>query len=120
MKIKNISNNYEEDYSLIRQEWCTLFDQYHVDLVMSGHTHYYMRSKPIYNEQVAEHPSSGTVYIISVGIPGDHENIPPEYYAEVSDEGGWLYQHIEINGNVLIYKSLDITGNIKDTFIIEK
>jgi len=46
--------------------------------------------------------------------------MPVEDYAEVRDERGWLYQHIEINGNVLIYKSLDINGNIKDTFIIEK
>ena len=77
--------NYEEDYDMIRQEWCTLFDQYHVDMVMSGHTHYYMRSKPIFNEQVVEDPSRGTVYVISVGIPGNHENMPDEEYAEVRD-----------------------------------
>ena len=112
--------NYEEDYSVIRQEWCTLFDKYHVDMVMSGHTHYYMRSKPIYNEQVVENFSQGTVYVISVGIPGNHENMPLEDYAEVRDEKGWLYQHIEIDGNVLIYKSLDIKGNIRDTIIIKK
>ncbi len=27
--------NYEEDYFVIRKEWCTLFDKYHVDMVMS-------------------------------------------------------------------------------------
>jgi hypothetical protein len=112
--------NYEEDYSDIRREWCILFDKYHVDMVMSGHTHYYMRSKPINNEQVVDHPSRGTIYIISVGIPGNHENIPDEYYAEITDGSGWVYQHIEIDGNELIYKSLDLDGNIKDTFIIEK
>jgi hypothetical protein len=112
--------NYEEDYSEIRQEWCTLFDRYHVDMVMSGHTHYYMRSKPIFNEEVVEQLSQGTVYVISVGIPGNHENMPPESYAEVRDGKGWLYQHMEIRGDRLIYKSLDIDGNIKDTFIIEK
>ncbi len=112
--------NYEEDYSVIREEWCTLFDTYHVDMVMSGHTHYYMRSKPIFNEQVVELVSQGTVYVISVGIPGNHENMPDEDYAEVRDGTGWLYQHMEINDNVLIYKSLDINGNIRDSFIIEK
>jgi len=112
--------NYEEDYSEIRKEWGTLFDTYHVDMVMSGHTHYYMRSLPIYNEQVVEQHSQGTVYVISVGIPGNHENMPDEAYAEVRDGKGWLYQHMEINGKRLIYKSLDIDGNIKDTFIIEK
>ena len=112
--------NYEEDYSLIREEWCTLFDKYHVDMVMSGHTHYYMRSKPILNEQVVEHVSQGTVYVISVGIPGFHENMPDEDYAEVRDGNGWLYQHMEIKDNILIYKSLDIEGNIIDSLTIEK
>ncbi len=112
--------NYEEDYAEIRKEWCILFDRYHVDMVMSGHTHYYMRSKPIYNEQVVEQAAQGTVYVISVGIPGNHENIPDEVYAEVRDGKGWLYQHMEIKDNVLIYRSLDINGNIRDTFTIEK
>lgn len=89
-------------------------------MVMSGHTHYYMRSKPIYNEQVVEQAAQGTVYVISVGIHGNHENMPDEVYTEVRDGKGWLYQHMEINDNVLIYKSLDINGNIRDTFTIEK
>ncbi len=112
--------NYEEDYAVIREEWCTLFDMYHVDMVMSGHTHYYMRSKPIFNGRVVEHVSQGTVYVISVGIPGNHENMPDEDYAEVRDGRGWLYQHMEIQDDILIYKSLDINGNIMDVFTIEK
>ncbi len=47
---------------------------------ISGHTHYYMRSKPIVNELVAEHVSQGTVYVISLGIPGNHKNMPAEEY----------------------------------------
>jgi hypothetical protein len=112
--------NYEEDYSEIRKEWCVLFDEYHVDMVMSGHTHYYMRTKPICNERVVGDPSQGTIYVISVGIPGNHENMPPEDYAEVRDGKGWLYQHMEIEGNRLTYKSLDINGKSVDAFTIEK
>ena len=112
--------NYEEDYPDIRDKWGIWFDKYHVDMVMSGHTHYYMRSKPLNNEQIVEDFSQGTVYVISVGIPGNHENMPPEDYAEVRDGKGWLYQHMEINGNKLIYKSLDIEGNVRDEFVIEK
>jgi predicted phosphodiesterase len=112
--------NYEEDYADIRQKWCTLFDKYHVDMVMSGHTHYYMRSKPVFNEKVVDDPSKGTIYVISVGIPGDHKNLPPEDYVVIQDKKGWRYQHIEINKNKLIYKSLDIDGNIKDEFVIAK
>jgi hypothetical protein len=46
--------------------------------------------------------------------------MPYEEYAEVRDEKGWLYQHVEIKGHLLTYKSLDINGNIKDAFTIEK
>jgi len=112
--------NFEEDYSGIRKEWGRLFDTYHLDMAMSGHTHYYMRSLPIYNEEVLEHHSQGTVYVISVGIPGNHENMPEEEYAGARDGQGWLYQHMEIEGDRLIYKSLDINGNMKDEFVIEK
>ena len=48
--------SWEEDYPEIRNKWCSLFDQYHVDMVMSGHVHYYMRSKPMNNEQVVNEP----------------------------------------------------------------
>jgi hypothetical protein len=112
--------NYEEDYSHIREKWCVLFDRYHVDMVMSGHTHYYMRSKPLHREQVVEDPSQGTIYLISVGIPGNHQDIPDDYYAEAYDEGGWQYQYLEIKGNRLSYRSLDIYGNTKDSLIIKK
>ncbi len=112
--------NYEEDYSEIRQNWCSLFDKYHVDMVMSGHTHYYMRSKPLFNEQVVDDPSKGTIYTISVGIPGNHGNIPPQYYAEIQDGKGWLYQHIEIENDKLIYKSIDSEGKVQDEFVIDK
>ncbi len=112
--------NYEEDYPEIRRKWGVWFDKYHVDMVMSGHTHYYLRSKPINNDQIVDDVSKGTIYTISVGIPGNHENMPPEDYAEVRDGKGWLYQHMEIDGNKLIYKSLDIEGNVIDEFVIVK
>ncbi len=33
-----------DNYPVIRKEWGDLFDKYHVDIVFSGHVHYYMRS----------------------------------------------------------------------------
>ncbi len=112
--------SYEEDYSQIRKEWCSLFDCYHVDIVMSGHVHYYMRSKPVYDEKVVDSPAKGTIYIISIGIPVHHEKLAPEDFAVNRDTDGWLYQHIDINDNLLTYKCLDIEGNIRDEFVIKK
>lgn len=59
-----------EPYVNIQKEWVPLFDEFHVDMVFSGHFHYYMRSFPINNEQVVDSFDDGTVYIISLGIPG--------------------------------------------------
>lgn len=112
--------SWEEDYPEIRAKWCSLFDQYHVDMVMSGHVHYYMRSKPINNQQVVNEPSDGTIYVISVGIPSRGGDMPPESYAVARDSKGWLYQYIDINDEVMSYKAIDFEGNTIDAFTIEK
>lgn len=109
--------NYEEDYSHIRKEWCTVFDEYGVDMVMGGHVHYYMRTKPM----KAEKPDpKGTIYLISVGIPADHPHMTAEDYAVVRDPKGWVYQHVEIDGNKLHYRCFDKDGNLKDELNLTK
>ena len=47
----------------IRTVWQSLFDRYHVDLVVSGHVHAYERSYPIRGGDVTKVvPSGGTVH----------------------------------------------------------
>ncbi len=43
--------------------WYPLFDKYGVDLALSGNNHIYVRTKPLYENQVSTEPSKGTVYI---------------------------------------------------------
>ncbi len=112
--------SWEEDYPEIRARWCSLFDKYHVDMVMSGHVHYYMRSKPMYNEKIVESAADGTIYVISIGIPTRGGDMPPEAYAMVRDTKGWLYQYIDINDEILSYKAIDFEGNTIDEFEIKK
>ena len=112
--------NYEEDYALIRKEWCSLFDQYHVDMVMSGHVHYYMRTKPMFAEKPVDSPAKGTIYTISVGIPGHHEHMPPEEYAVLRYPKGNYYQHIAIKGKTMVYTCYDPEGQVKDQLQISK
>jgi len=112
--------NFVEPYDEIMQEWCTLFDKYHVDMVMSGHMHYYLRTKPMYAEKPVADPSKGTIYTMSISIPGKQDEWPAEDYAVVRYPDGPLYQHISMKGNKLVYKSLDPEGNIKDQLVIEK
>ncbi|MCF2501087.1 purple acid phosphatase family protein [Dyadobacter chenhuakuii] len=112
--------NYDNSYDEIIKEWCSLFDKYHVDMVMSGHMHYYLRTKPMFNEQPVSSPAKGTIYTVSIGIPGELEYWLAEEYAAVRMKEGPLYQHIAIKGNTLSYKCYDPDGNVKDQLVIKK
>ncbi|RRB07599.1 purple acid phosphatase family protein [Larkinella rosea] len=112
--------NFEEDYKDIRREWCSLFDKYHVDMVMSGHVHYYQRTKPMFAEKPVSSPAQGTIYTISIGIPSEHEVWPDEKYAVIRHKNGPLYQHLKIDGKTLVYKSFDKDGKVKDELKIVK
>ena len=112
--------NFVEPYDYIRANWCTLFDKYHVDMVMSGHMHYYLRTKPMYAGKEVSDPSKGTIYLMSISIPGKQEEWLPEEYAVIRYPDGPLYQHLAIKGNTLTYRSLDPAGKLKDELIIKK
>ena len=112
--------NWEEPYYDIQEAWLPLFDQYHVDMVFSGHIHYYMRSKPMYNGEVVSSYNDGTAYIISIGIPSRTRDALEEPYAAVRYTTGQYYQYLKIDDNKLIYKSIDSEGNLADSFEIEK
>ena len=112
--------NFEEPYPDIQAAWCPLFDKYHVDMVMGGHVHYYMRSKPVRNGKVVSTFEEGTVYAISVGVESDHDNIGEEAYAEKRYKEGPFYQLMEINNTTLTYTAYNEEGHIKDQFSIDK
>jgi hypothetical protein len=95
-------------------------DKYHVDLVMSGHLHYYMRSQPMNAGQVVKDFSKGTVYAISIGINSDPADPGHEPYAVVSENKSQYYQTVEINGKTLRYVSYNKDGDIVDSFEIKK
>ena len=112
--------NFVEPYDDIRAQWSSLFDKYHVDMVMNGHMHYYLRTKPMFNGKAVASPANGTIYTISISIPGKQEEWPAEDYAVVRYPDGPLYQHISMSGSKLIYRCLDPEGNVKDELVIEK
>ena len=112
--------NFEEPYLDIQNEWCGLFDTYHVDMVMSGHIHYYMRSKPINHGKVVKSFNEGTVYAVSIGTHGNHDDIGQEPYAEKRYKDGQFYQHMEIKDRVLKYTTYNKEGNIVDELLIDK
>jgi len=112
--------NFEEPYFEYQKEWVPIFDKYHVDMVMSGHIHYYMRSKPMNNGKVVESHKDGTVYAISIGTSSRNRDIGEEPYAKVRFSEGQYYQHMEIDKNVLKYTTHNKEGKIVDHFTIKK
>lgn len=112
--------NFEEPYLDIQQEWGGLFDTYHVDMVMSGHIHYYMRSRPIHNGKVVDSFKDGTVYTISIGKYSQHDDIGEEPYAEKRFREGQFYQHMTLTEKTLKYTTYDKAGEIVDSLLIEK
>ena len=112
--------NFEEPYLDIQQEWGGLFDTYHVDMVMGGHIHYYMRSKPINNGKVVDTFKDGTVYAVSIGTNGNHEDIGEEPYAEKRFKEGQFYQYMTLTDKTLKYTTYNKEGEIVDEFLINK
>lgn len=112
--------NFEEPYPELQEKWVPLFDRYHVDMVMGGHVHYYMRSNPMKDGRVVSSSAEGTVYTISISIPWKHDVITEEPYAVLQYPEGYFYQLMELDDHSLKYTSYDQHGKIRDQFSIEK
>lgn len=110
----------DDSYLEIRESWGSLFDRYHVDLVLSGHIHQYFRSYPINNQQVVSDPGKGTIYISSVTVEARKPEPASEKYNPVYANKGGLYQIIRIDNDTLDFVSKEINGGVIDQFTIEK
>jgi len=113
-------DDHDIDYKDIREQWGAVFDKYHVDMVLTGHVHHYMRSKPIYNQKVVSKPSDGTIYVISIGIPNHEPEMQKMDFVEKGYSGEGLYQTIDIDEKKLIYRTYNLEGKIIDKMIINK
>ncbi|MGN6352219.1 MAG: hypothetical protein ACTHLB_02465, partial [Parafilimonas sp.] len=112
--------NWDEPYPDIQAAWIPLFDKYHVDMVMNGHIHYYMRTKPMKEGKVVSSYKEGTAYIESVAIPTKPETHPEEPYAVLRNFDGDLYQYVKIEGNTLSFTATNADNKVIDSFTIKK
>jgi predicted phosphodiesterase len=106
-------------YPEIRRKWCSLFDKYHVDMVMSGHVHNYLRTKPMKDEKPVSSTFEGTVYLVSIAIPDNDPQVKLPF-AEAQVSGEMLYQKVKISGNKLEYKAMNFDGLVRDQLVITK
>ncbi len=109
------------DYPDIIREWCSVFDKHHVDFVLSGHVHDYVRTYPIKQGRRVGSPAEGTVYLVTVSVPSRPGAMPKPDYAAVAEHPGLpLYQVFMINGKRLVTRSCDLEGRTRDEVIVEK
>jgi len=112
--------NWDEPYPDIQAAWIPIFDKYHVDMVMNGHIHYYMRTKPMKGGKVVGSYNQGTAYVESVAIPTAPEKHPEEPYTVLRNFNGDIYQYVKIEGNRLSFTATNSDNKVIDSFTIKK
>ncbi len=139
----NSDNSYDSGGRMkdMRENFVPIFDKFGVDLVLSGHSHGYERSKLIlnhlgksetfsknnilqdkktnYKKSLLKKKNSGTIYQISGSASKlDHSSYTHPAMPYSFEKMGSLM--LEITSTTLTSKFITIDGEIKDEFIITK
>ena len=110
----------DDEYGVIRERWEAVFARHHLDMMLHGHVHHYLRTHPMREGKPAASPADGTIYTISLGTLGHvRKRTPPEFAVKYLSGGPW-YQRFEIDGNRLTYGAYDVDGKLCDGVTIEK
>lgn len=103
----------------LRQEWGVVYDQYLVDVVVSGHDHIFERTKPIRGETIGATPADGTIYVVSGGAGADLYGTEPQAFTEYA-ESTHSYTIMSLRPGMLSSQSFRDDGSPLDEFQITK
>ena len=105
----------------LQREWVPIFDKHHVDLVLQGHDHAYLRTYPMRGHQPQATARDGTIYVVSVSGDKFYDQVQRDYI-EVGLTGKPTYQTLEIDDveNRLTYRAWADSGEIVDRLVITK
>lgn len=104
----------------IQECWVPLFDGYHVDIVIQGHTHHYHRTKPMNNNSVVSSPQGGTIYVTSGGWGAPlHDYVEQPYSAHGNKTLHFTLISVFQNGTLLL-RARDVNGYIFDEIWLHK
>lgn len=109
--------NEVEEYPELVEKWVPLFERYQLDLVISGHFHYYMRTYPM---KGGKPEKGGTLYMTSVGTSAGREAKIHQPFVEKRLENGNFYQYVRIEENKLEMKVFNARGEEVDHFTLKK
>lgn len=96
-----------------------LYEKHRVDMVFTGHVHFYERSWPIRAGKIDR--EKGTLYLISGGGGGRLENfapVPTFFKAQCRSE--YHYCYATIQGGKFSLRAFDHQGMLFDTFDVDK
>ena len=114
------SANYSNADTL-RKAWLATFDEYSVDLVISGHDHIYNRSHRLYNNKVTTDSNKGTIYV-TAGVGGagtkyDTSKLDKSLSAFNLDKTT-TYGIVSVKPGIISYTCYNKEGNVVDSFSI--
>ena len=69
----------------LQQAWQPLVDQYHIDLVLSGHDHDYEITKPLVGTQVQASNANATVYVVAGGAGAELYGNGTDFWTQFSE-----------------------------------
>ena len=106
----------------VRAKLIPIFEEFGIDLVLSGHQHNYQRSKPLRGGQVTTLEQGGIVYIISgAGAAAKHAVGDVDWLAaSVGSVTHGLYNRITVSGDHLRIEAIDHEGQIQDACTLVK
>lgn len=110
--------NEVQDFPAITEHWVPVLEKHGVDVVMSGHFHYYMRTEPLLEGK--PHPD-GVSYLMSLAMNASREAKNKKSFVALRHElQGNLFQRFQIKGNTLNYQAYDMEGKVLDSFSMKK
>ncbi|MCQ2483994.1 MAG: metallophosphoesterase [Clostridia bacterium] len=109
----------ESENKLIRLLWMPLIDEFAIDLVLMGHSHYYTMSNVVYNKKTVTPiadinevtDAKGSIYMVSGSINRprslDDGEIPPvgEHIGKYVDTENVIYNVLDFSENSIVIKS---------------
>lgn len=109
------------DNARLRRFWAPIFDRYHVDLVLQGHDHAYLRTVPLRAGRHVASAAEGTTYVVSTSGSKMYAQARSDYVA-VGFTNVPAYQVIETQASParLLYSAYDREGRERDRLVIEK
>ncbi len=121
------TGSHVDDMTTYRDTWWQAFDDYGVDVILGGHVHYYLRSKPINlnvssTAAVAEYgsePGQGRLQILS-GSYGAPVYAPGTGWFIEENLSTMNYTKFEIDGEVLVMNAYNMVGTLIDNVTINK